>query len=261
MQTVNLFGYTLYNLFAFFIVYAFLGWCLEVAYAAVNSGKFVNRGFLNGPVCPIYGFGVVLVIVCLTPLAENLPALFIGSVLLTSLLEYLTGLILEKVFANKWWDYSACPFNLKGYICLKFSLAWGIACLFVLKIIHPFIYKAIDLIPLLLGHLLIISLSLIFIIDFVTTAASILKFNKRLSQIEEISLSLRQHSDVLGSNISEDVLVLKAKYEELVTKKHYIHSRLLEAFPNMKSKKYVKAFRLLKERHLSIKSQVKKSPK
>ncbi len=90
IQTVNLFGYTLYNLFAFFIVYAFLGWCLEVAYAAVNSGKFVNRGFLNGPVCPIYGFGVVIVIICLTPLAENLPALFIGSVLLTSLLEYLT---------------------------------------------------------------------------------------------------------------------------------------------------------------------------
>ena len=94
-----------------------------------------------------------------------------------------------------------------------------------------------------------------------TTAASILKFNKRLRQIEEISLRLRQHSDVLGSNISEDVLVLKAKHEELVNKRHYIHSRLLEAFPNMKSKKYVKAFGILKERHLSIKSQIKKSPK
>ena len=93
-----------YELVWIFIIYAFIGWCTEVSYAALDTGKFVNRGFLNGPYCPIYGCGVVIVVAILTPLKENLLILFAGSFLLTSVLEYITGYILEKVFHNKWWD-------------------------------------------------------------------------------------------------------------------------------------------------------------
>ena len=110
------------TLFLFFI-YAFLGWCLEVAYHALVTGQFINRGFLNGPWCPVYGFGALAVLACLLPLRENQFLLFLGSVAVTSAIEWLTGFALEKLFHQHWWDYSDQPFNLNGYICLRFSLS------------------------------------------------------------------------------------------------------------------------------------------
>ena len=139
--------FSAYQVIFFFFIYAFLGWCTEVIYAAVNSGKFVNRGFLNGPYCPIYGFGVVAVVLCIYPIKDNLPVLFFGSVILTTLLEFITGFVLEKIFNEKWWDYSDEHFNIKGYICLKFSLMWGLACIIVIRVIHPLIIKFVDFVP------------------------------------------------------------------------------------------------------------------
>ena len=101
-----------------FLIYAFLGWCSEVVFAALNTGKFVNRGFCNGPICPIYGFGMLFVSLCLMPFRDNLPLLFILSLLLTSFIEFITGFVLEKFFNQKWWDYSKLPFNINGYVCL-----------------------------------------------------------------------------------------------------------------------------------------------
>ena len=112
----------IYQALWIFIIYAFLGWCSEVAFAAVNKGKFVNRGFLNGPVCPIYGVGMLIVVLCLWSLRDRPLLLFLGSALLTTALEFVTGFVLEKFFHDKWWDYSDMPFNIKGYVCLKFTV-------------------------------------------------------------------------------------------------------------------------------------------
>ena len=95
---------TFYEVAWIFVIYAFIGWCTEVAYAATEKGVFINRGFLNGPYCPIYGCGVLIVVTVLTPLKNNLLVLFAGSFLLTSILEFLTGFLLEKIFKNKWCD-------------------------------------------------------------------------------------------------------------------------------------------------------------
>lgn len=95
-----------YTLCWVFLIYGFLGWCCEVIFAGVNQGKFVNRGFLNGPICPIYGCGMLLVLLILWPLRHRLLLLFIGSVALCTLLEYIVGFLLEKLFHQKWWDYS-----------------------------------------------------------------------------------------------------------------------------------------------------------
>ena len=114
--------YSFYEYLAFFVIYAFLGWCAEVIFNTINTGHFVNRGFLSGPVCPIYGFGMVIVVFCLTPLQKNWMLLFFGSMFLTSALEWITGYVLKKVFHTSWWDYSNQPFNLGGYICLRFSI-------------------------------------------------------------------------------------------------------------------------------------------
>ena len=206
-----------YELVWICIIYAFIGWCTEVSYAALDTGKFVNRGFLNGPYCPIYGCGVVIVVAILTPLKENLLILFAGSFLLTSVLEYITGYILEKVFHNKWWDYSDKPFNIKGYVCLKFSIYWGLACTFIMDIIHPIIYAAIRFIPFVLGVVLLSIIMCVFAADCIITVTTILKFNKRLKVMDEMAASIHRLSDEIGENIYEnvtDVIEKSEKFQE-----------------------------------------------
>lgn len=203
-----------YELAWIFIIYAFIGWCTEVSYAALDTGKFVNRGFLNGPYCPIYGCGVVIVVAILTPLKESLLILFIGSFVLTTALEFVTGYILEKVFHNKWWDYSDKPFNVKGYICLKFSILWGLACTFIMDVLHPLIYKAITWIPFIPGVILLSILMCVFIVDCCITVSTILKFNKRLKIMDEMAASIHKLSDEIGENIYENVTGVIEKSEE-----------------------------------------------
>lgn len=203
-----------YELLWIFIIYAFAGWCTEVGYAALNTGKFVNRGFLNGPYCPIYGCGIVIVVGVLTPLKENLIILFIGSFLLTSLLEFITGFLLEKVFHNKWWDYSELPFNIKGYVCLKFSIYWGLACTFIMSILHPIIYKFITVIPHILGIVLISVFMGVFAVDVVITVSTILKFNKRLKAMDDIARRIHAISDEIGEKVYENVTSVDSKQKE-----------------------------------------------
>ena len=196
----------LYRLLWIFFIYAFLGWCTEVSYAALVTGTFVNRGFLNGPVCPIYGFGVVIVLTCLTPLAGSLPLLFLGSVALTSALEWLTGFVLEKLFHQRWWDYSDQPFNLSGYICLRFSVAWGFACMFVVKLLHPTVLLTVRLIPRTLGVMLLAALGGVMAVDLAATVATIVKLNRRLEQIDELAAKIKEASNEFGENLADRVL-------------------------------------------------------
>lgn len=205
---------TFYEVVWIFMIYAVIGWCTEVSYAALDTGKFVNRGFLNGPYCPIYGCGVLLVVVILTPLKENLLILYFGSVILTSVIEFLTGYLLEKVFHNKWWDYSDKPYNIKGYICLKFSLFWGFACTFIMLIIHPIIYGVIQIVPYILGLVVLCIILLFFAIDCGITVATILKFNQRLKMMNEIAQKIHRISDEIGENIYENVTEALEKTEE-----------------------------------------------
>jgi uncharacterized membrane protein len=128
-------------------IYSFLGWCVEVVYHTVNYGEFSNRGFVGGPVCTIYGVGFTGVTILLSPFRDNVFVLFPVSVLLATALEFITGWVLEKVFHEKWWDYSKQPFNLKGYICLRFSIIWGLACTGTLMIVHPIVEKVYRAIP------------------------------------------------------------------------------------------------------------------
>lgn len=118
-----------YNLLFYFAIYSFAGWCGEVVFATVRHGKFVNRGMLHGAYCPIYGFGLITVIVCLTPIKDSWLLLFAGSAVLTTVLEFITGFVLDKLFGRRWWDYSDKKFNIGGYICPQFTVVWGLACL------------------------------------------------------------------------------------------------------------------------------------
>lgn len=229
-----------YELIWIFMIYAFLGWCMEVAYAALETGKFVNRGFMNGPYCPIYGFGVILVVIVLTPLKGNLLLLFLGSFFLTSLLEFVTGFILEKIFHNQWWDYSDCPFNIKGYVCLKFSVYWGLGCVFIMKLIHPMIVSFIKKVPSDLGLVMIFFFVGIFIVDFWITVLTILKLNRYLKRMDEIAVHIHRISDEIGENIFENVTDLLDRSEKFQME----HAELIEKINEKRSE--------LEEKKISI---------
>lgn len=219
-----------YELVWIFIIYAFIGWCTEVSYATLDRGIFINRGFLNGPYCPIYGCGVVIVVAILTPLKDKLLILFLGSFLLTSILEFTTGFLLEKVFHNKWWDYSNKPFNIKGYVCLKFSVYWGLACTFIMDVLHPVIYKGIRLLPYIPGLILLILFMTVFIVDCCLTVTTILKFNKRLKVMDEVAAKIHKLSDEIGENIYENVTGVVEKSEEFQEN----HAELIEKLAEKK---------------------------
>lgn len=201
----------------YFFLYAFLGWCGEVCFAAAKEGKFINRGFLNGPLCPIYGFGAVLVVGALTPIKDNVFLLFAGAVALTSALEWLTGFVLEKLFHQKWWDYSGMPLNLGGYICPLFSLLWGLACLLIVDVAHPMIAALVGRIPRTLGLVLLGLFAALALADLCATVAAIAKLNKRLRQLDELAARIRDVSGSLGENLAGAALAVAEKGGALKT--------------------------------------------
>ena len=198
-------GYTWIQMGWIVLIYSCLGWCCEVAFAALKTGKFVNRGFLNGPVCPIYGFGVLSVVLVLEPVKDNLLLLFFGSMVFTSLLEFIAGFAMERIFHDKWWDYSNNPFNIKGYICLEFSIIWGIACVLVVDIIHPIIMKLVNAVPHTLGLWLMAALYVILAADAVLTLVELLKLPKRFKAMEELEAAITAVADAMGENIYDSV--------------------------------------------------------
>lgn len=198
-------GYTWAQMGWIVLIYSCLGWCCEVAFAALKTGKFVNRGFLNGPVCPIYGFGVLSVVLVLEPVKDNLLLLFFGSMVFTSLLEFIAGFAMERIFHDKWWDYSNNPFNIKGYICLEFSVIWGIACVLVVDIIHPIIMKLVNAVPHALGLWIMAVLYVILAADAVLTLVELLKLPKRFKAMEELEAAITAVSDAMGENIYDSV--------------------------------------------------------
>ena len=230
-------GYSFGQMIWIVLVYSFLGWCCEVAFAAVRRGIFVKRGFLNGPVCPIYGFGVLIVLLVLEPVKDNLALLFFGSMVLTSALEFFIGFIMEQFFHDKWWDYSENPFNIKGYICLEFSLVWGAACVLVVDVIHPMIFKLICAIPEKLSLWLMVFFTAVLISDAVITLWNMLKLPKRLRAIDELEKAMTAVSDAIGEKVYEGVERSKERSEAFDEKHPELAERRKEAFENVLEKR------------------------
>lgn len=202
------------NILWYFFIYAFFGWCTEVVYAAAKTGKFINRGFLNGAYCPIYGIGVMIVLYLLNPVKDSLFYMFLGSLLITSAIEFIGGFTLEKIFHQRWWDYSDMPFNIGGYICVKFSLAWGLACLVIVDRIHPLIFALVNWMPEIASEILLIIVVCMFIVDLIATVKSILKLNKKLEIIDEFTLKIRETSDNMGENLATGAIAILQKKDE-----------------------------------------------
>ena len=272
---------SIYYSILYFFVYGFLGWCTEVIFAAFKQHRFVNRGFLNGPICPIYGVGVTLV-ACLEAFQSNLLLLYISSVILVTVLEGVTGWAMDKLFHNKWWDYSKLPFNIGGYVCLLFSLIWGVACVFIVYFVHPLIHQVLSLIPHTAGIALIAILGIALLSDIIVTTSAIVKFNQYLERLKHITDELHAISNQIGSELYQNVMhvldmqessrqklddvklevseeirmqivELKTRAQNLGEKVPKPARRLLKAFPKLESRNYkaqLELFRQKLEQHL-----------
>ena len=273
---------SIYYSILYFFVYGFLGWCTEVIFAAFKQHRFVNGGFLNGPICPIYGVGVTLVIACLEAFQSNLLLLYISSVILVTVLEGVTGWAMDKLFHNKWWDYSKLPFNIGGYVCLLFSLIWGVACVFIVYFVHPLIHQVLSLIPHTAGIALIAILGIALLSDMIVTTSAIVKFNQYLELLKHITDELHAISNQIGAELYQNVMhvldmqessrqklddvklevseeirmqivELKTRAQNLGEKVPKPARRLLKAFPKLESRNYkaqLELFRQKLEQHL-----------
>ena len=251
-----------------FFLYGCIGWCVEVVYAAVKEHKLVNRGFLCGPICPIYGFGMVGLVysVQLIPLPDSgsmsaVSIFFIGMVLTTAI-ELVGGWVLYKLYHIRWWDYSKMKYNLGGYICPQFSLLWGLGSVLMIKVVHPLLARGSNPMPFRVMLILDIVLLILFVVDVIVSTAAAIGLNKYLSEIDELRARLRVTSDKLTTVLDEQKLQLAlaklegrenaaelraeatARVAELREKlaavdRHPLSTRrLLRAFPDMKSLNY-----------------------
>ena len=214
LTTTTVCGFSLYHVLAFFLIYSCTGWCLEVIFAAATTGQLVNRGFLNGPVCPIYGFGMVIVLFTLTPLQDSVLLLYIGGVILPSALELVGGWALYKLYHTRWWDYSDFPFNIGGYICLEFSLLWGVGTLVVMRIVHPVVAGLVDMVPPFVGFVVMCVLYAVYAADVVVTAFAASGLAKTLDAMEQLADSIHAVSDAMTQLLGTTTLNADQKLDE-----------------------------------------------
>lgn len=218
MRTILL-NFNFYNLIYFFAFYSFAGWCVEVLYYFKNEHKFVNRGFLTGPFCPIYGFGIVFLIVFLDGYRHNIFILFLLGSLLTTVLEYFTGFILEKTFKTKWWDYTDDPLNLHGRVCLLYSLIWGAGEVIVIRIVHPYINNIVMNIPPVLGDIFLSVIVIYFMVDFYFTLASLMQFEKIYYTFQFVQANFPfEKSGILFNSTKEKTMDKIRNFESLFSK-------------------------------------------
>ena len=191
----------------YFIIYSFLGWCCETVYCSILQKKFVNRGFLYGPLCPIYGCGALLVLYLLRDVRASILPLFLSGMVVTTILEYLTSVLLEKLFHMKWWDYSAMPFNINGRVCLLNSCEFGALSVFVVMVLHPAVTRLVGRIPGPVQLLLAGLLSAVILTDTIYTVHGILILKGKLDdiylQIDEIRLKTEEGAQRLRLAIAE----------------------------------------------------------
>ena len=261
--------------FVYFVLYSFLGWGCETIYCSIDDKKFVNRGFLNGPFCPIYGTGALLVIDIFMKYKDDLVVLFILSVVITSIVEYITSYLLEKIFNLQLWDYSTYYFNLNGRVCLKNSLLFGVLSILVVEVIHPAVEGFLGRLPAWFLITFTGTLVVYFICDVFITVKALIQINKKAGhcqmQLDELA---KFRNEYIAKNKKEDnkkeskilQLIKEGRVRELLNEEKikafiteeklkelmdvpnkFVHRRIIKAFPGMKSKKYPDAIKQFKK--------------
>lgn len=216
------------QVFIYWIIYAFLGWIIETLYTSIPKGAFQERGFLFGPIIPIYGFGALIILYLLDPFFESIFLVFVLGIIVTSILEYITSYIMEKIFHMRWWDYSNRKFNINGRICLRNSLLFGFLSVFLVEFIHPKVSQFILNIP---SEYFGITSTILFILVMLDTVNSIvysLNLSKIKLEIEKISEEISRSKEVIK-------LETRKSLEEIKVSVGGLEHHILKAYPNLKN--------------------------
>ena len=282
-------GMTYFQICLYFLIYSFGGWVVEVIFHAVALGKVINRGFLNGPVCPVYGFGVLSVFALLNTIQGSGRQMsdgmiFVFGIVLATAVELVAGWLLDVCFHARWWDYSDKPFNFHGYICLEFSLIWGLAIVMVVKVFQKYVEAHALHTPATWEWIVIAVLYAVYLTDFIVTVAVIQGLNKKLTRLDKVRSDLRIVSDKLSDTLATTTIgtaqatlaaaelrdataaqreksiemlrikraELQAQFEELSSSitNHTVvgQGRIIKAFPKMQHRDYSELIQELKKR-------------
>ncbi|MGN0638673.1 MAG: putative ABC transporter permease [Huintestinicola sp.] len=216
MQTIPYIGYSLYQMFLMFCFWSFVGWCIEVIDMTYETGEYQNRGFLNMPICPIEGLGVIMVTVLFRPISHTIVPLFFACTILCTAFELFVGWGMEKLFHARWWDYSHMKFNYKGYICLRNSIFFGAGCVVVIRWIQPMVEKAIDAIPINVGMTIVIIMAVLIAVDTFVSLMAVKKLNERFRRIDEISKLMLSGSVKVGMKLASGTLKVKSNVDRII---------------------------------------------
>lgn len=204
--------------FMLFIVYSLIGWIVEVVGILIQEKKLVNRGFLIGPYCPIYGVGGITIILLLNKYMEDPIILFVMAIVICSLLEYFTSYIMEKLFKTRWWDYSNFKFNINGRICLETMWAFGALACFVIYVINPPLINLLKSLPNIVFSIISYSIMVLFLVDNI------------------ISFKIISNVKVTAKNVKKDNTEEMTRYvRDALSKKSLLNKRLINAFPNLQA--------------------------
>lgn len=212
----------------YFFIYSFVGWAQETVQCSVRERRFVNRGFLNGPICPIYGCGALLILSALLPLQRgvsdlwlSVPLVFLIGGLIASALEYFTSWLMEKLFHARWWDYSQQKCNLNGRICLWISVAWGVLAAALVFLIQPLFEKGIDWLYGIWAYLPMLTalvLGAAMVVDCVFSVKAALSIGDRLEKLEKVGETIKEHLESMELPTEDVLLRLEDAYDRLIEK-------------------------------------------
>ena len=208
------------NIFFLFMFYSVIGWIVEVINSFVMEHKFVNRGFLIGPYCPIYGFGCTMITLFLGNNTSDFAGLFLKSAFICSVLEYTTSYLMEKIFKYRWWDYSNRKLNINGRICLETTIPFGLGACLIVNVINPFLFKVFESMNNTFSIVLLIILSITIIVDTLFSVIFVSKI-----------------SDIQKNTKIDTTEELKNKMINFITRGKTFYKRIFESFPNLKRTK------------------------
>lgn len=212
MWGFKFFGYELYDVYYNFIIYSIFGWIYESCYVSVKTGNLVNRGFLNGPIIPIYGIGATIVMIVFSPFKNQVFFIYLGGMILATVLEYVTSYLMEKIFHAKWWDYSDSKYNINGRICLLSSLFWGFLSVLMIEVLKPFSDTLIENIPRNSGEIIAYIILIMIICDMAVTFIFTMQLDEKLTILHKLREEFREY--IVSTKIYEAKEELIGRYTE-----------------------------------------------
>ncbi len=281
MTEPTLLGYPISLLFLYFLWYSFLGWLMETCWCSFFKGRFVARGFLKGPICPIYGIGILMMVLFFSGLMGYPVVFYLVSTVTLSAWEYFVGWLLEVTTHTRYWDYSQKRFNLHGRIRLDYCLFWGVVAYIVLYFIQPATERLFARIPLLTRQALAIAAAAVTLVDIVTTIRSLAMTTMLMEKAKTVSAEMDRRREELSrsgrqkldeARLQAALLQLELKETDLLADAAHYSARFRHRYDHLVSQRYhslltrireesspLKAHRLARLADLKARKQEKKA--